>query len=323
MGKAAMSQTQKCIPLTACTNQQLYLNAAEVLSITNKRLYRENRIYRCRLTLRASGITTANENMMGEVYTINNTWTNRKAYAMAMTAWLQAHKDEAKVLKEHGLKAARWRDFKTSLGATNGRLGPMGPKWDASQNLFTHEDLTPTSGNFDWEKATVMMGLPNGTNLEQGFNWLASAGNNFNMVQQLQRIYDVGSEPDASESITMPYDELNLSEDALQDVEMDNLRLDGSKPPYDKEQVDNILAHVGTLGTTLVPSVGASDNLEHMLLQTPWFDAPAGFIILDGPLFADLAGMELCLEVAPGSYKGVDAPQYVDVYKTKDGLKAR
>jgi hypothetical protein len=317
MGKAAMTQTQRCLPLAATTNQQLHIDVAQALSVANKRLYRQNRIYRCRLTLRPSYLTGATEGFTGEVYALNNTWTNRKAYAMAMKAWLDAHEDEVAQMKELGVKGiGKWRDFKTKLGATNGYVGPIGPKFDSTANLFVQEALTPAASNFDWDASTVEITTAAGVVQEFGFNWLASSGNNFNIVEQMARVYDVQTTPHEPSPFNTPYDSITADTDDLSDMEFDNLQDHGQLPPYDTEAVDNVLAHVGTLGTRFVdPAQAGNDGFEMSMLDTGWFDAPCGFIILDGGLFSDLANMDLCLEVAYGSYKGVDAPQFVSLTK--------
>ena len=314
-----MANTQRCVPLGATTNQSMFFDIAEILSICNKRLYRQNRIYRARLTLRPSYLSGANEGMKGDVHVLNNTWTNRQAYAMAMTAWLDAQEDEVQLLKSRGLPMAKWRDFKTKLGATNGRVGPVGPKWDATFNTMTIESLTPGTGNYDWDPSTVAVDLITGET-EFGFNWLAAAGNNFNIVEQMGRVYNVQQEPDTAFDFNTPYDELTKYEAQITDIEFEGLLEDGNEPPYDKNNVDNVLAHVGTLGTTFVdPAQAGNDGFEHSVFDTGWFDAPCGFVILDGPLFAELQSMDLCLEVAVGDYKGVKAPEFVTI--TKKGGK--
>lgn len=316
MGKAAMTNTQRCLPLEATTNMQMHIDVAQALSVANKRLYRQNRIYRCRLTLRPSFLSGATEGFTGEVYTLNNTWTNRKAYAMAMKAWLDAHEDEVEQMKSLGVKGiGKWRDFKTKLGATNGYVGPIGPKFNAATNSFEMEALTPTASNFDWDASTVEIQLPSGT-AEFGFNWLAMAGNNYNIVEQMSRIYDVQTVPSEPSPFNTPYDSITADTDELSDIEFDNLQDHGQLPPYDIEAVDNVLAHVGTLGSRFVdPAQTGNDGFEMAMLDTGWFDAPCGFIILNGDLFGDLSDMDLCLEVAHGSYKGVDAPQFVSLTK--------
>jgi len=313
------ANTQRCIPLGNVTNTQLYMDVAEILSIVNKRLYRQNRIYRCRLTLRPSFMASDTEGFTGDVYTLNNTWTNRRAYAMAMQAWLEAQESELALLKERGLPVAKWRDFKTSLGATNGRVSPVGPKYNPTTNLFEVEDLTPGTGNYDWDKSTVAVeNLLIGGQTEFGFNWLASAGNNFNIIEQMGRLYNVQQEPDTAFDFDTPYDELTVYSTDIQDIEFEGLLEDGNEPPYDKDNVDNVLAHVATMGSMIEATAEAGvtgDAYEALMLDTGWFDAPCGFIILNGGLWADLAEMDLCLEVAVGDYKGVNATEFVTITK--------
>lgn len=307
-----MMNTQRCIPLSAPGDNTVFFDIAECLSITNRRLYRQNRVYRARLKLRASYLDGANEGFTGEVYTINNTWLNRKAYGMAKAVWDKAHADEIASMKASGLNAvARWRDFKTKLGATNGRIGPVGPKYDAVANDFVVEELTPTATNYDWDASTVVKHDFAGSEIEFGFNWLAAAGNNFNIIEQVQRVYDVQETPNSPVEYNTPYDSVVVNSTELIDIEFDNVMEDGHMPPYDKENVDNVLAHVATIGSKFVdPAEQGNDGHEIMMLDTGWFDAPCGFVILDGPLFSDLHTMDLCIEVASGDYKGVKAPQF-------------
>lgn len=319
MARKTEQQTQRCLPLEAMTNQRSFIDVAEILSITNKRLYRQNRVYRCRVTLRPTFLSGATEGFTGEVYALNNTWTNRRAYAMAMQAWLDAQEDEVQLMKSRGLPMAKWRDFKTKLGTADTRVGPMGPKYNSTTNVYEMDSLTPTAGNYDWDASTVSVDLITGPT-EYGFNWLASAGNNFNIIEQFSRIYNVQQQPDTAFDFNTPYDELEVYTNRVTDIEFEGLQEDGNEPPYDKNIVDNVLAHVGTLGSVFVdPAAAGNDGYELTMMDTGWFDAPCGFIIFNGGLFADLNDMDLCIEVAVGDYKGVKAPEFVTI--TKKGGK--
>lgn len=281
-------------------------------------MYRQNRVYRCRLVMRPSAVKGNTEGFVGEVLALNNTWTNRRSYAMAMEQWFKAHADEVKLMKSKGLSMASWRDFKTKLGATNGRITAMAHKYNPSSQLFEMEDLTPAAGNYDWDASTVAVSHVSGIPVEYGFNWLASDGNNFNIVEQMKRIYNVQQSPDTAFDYDLPYDSLQVNSTEIDDIEFEGLQEDGNEPPYDKNNVDNILAHIGTLGSFMTDSsnpAATTGEYEGIMTSTPWFDAPCGFIILNGPLFADLADMDLCLEVATGTYKGVKAPQFVSISK--------
>lgn len=323
---ARLPNTQRCIPLGDIDNQTKYLDVAELLSITNRRMYRQNRVYRCRLVVKPTAITSATEGFSGTVMAINNTWANRRAYAMAMEQWLKAHQDEVKLMKDKGLSFAKWRDFKTKLGATNGRISPIGHKYNSSTQDFVHEALTPAAGNYDWDASTVAVSHVSGIPVEFGFNWLASDGNNFNIVEQADRIYNIQQSPDTAFDYDLPYDSLQVNSTEIDDIEFEGLQEDGNEPPYDKNILNNILAHVGTLGSMMTDSsnpAATTGEYESMMLKTPWFDAPCGFVILDGAFFADLQDMDICLEVMTGDYKGVKAPQFVDITKVKGEYKCR
>lgn len=255
------------------------------LSLANRRLYRQMRTYKCKVTI---DLTDFTPDTPVAIYAIAPTWYNYGAMKTAKNMYDAAVED---IADEFG--TSKWNDFRlNTLTGINGgaaRLTPVGRNYAVNQQYQEYQ-----LGVGEYENTEVVD--------ESG-------------VSHEFTIYDPTNA--TNWSIWQEYDNLNKPEPRDPDsaaipgyaglvpaFNIDNvteLQANGNFPPYDPNSIPNgVFMQVGLLEIT----TGGAQKLT-----TGWFDAPLGHILMYG-FVADLAdGIPgVVLEVAEGDYKGVEAP---------------
>lgn len=261
--------------------QHMYIQLDRLLSGVNHRLYRQGMCYRA--TLRVNGISA--ENNIIDVFTIQNTWMFRKAYALARQMYdrSQAHEKEA------GVKPSRWLDFRVK------------PHVSGVANTFAqahrYDALGATSvcGNDEYQISSVH--LKNDT--EREFHVAGpSTSTSWGIIAEYDRASDTETDDGSISPAPLPYYDLY---DDLQYQEAATMVADANEPPYDADRLksDQVWVKQGTLQITN----------SGTYRDTITVDAPLGLILVKNRGVDHLlqAGYNFDVECHPGNYKGVHA----------------
>jgi hypothetical protein len=265
-------------------NATMLVRVDRELSRVNKRLYRQSRVPSCKISLDAN--VAAGQGI--DVYVLRDTWMNMKAYQMAKKVFDENSKQEMSMLAK-GNKA-RWNDFRVNMGLSS----------FAELDAVIEGETTSTKmfGVGEYELSEVA----DAAGTAQTFRWLGSGANTFNIVDEYDRTGDTAQQPTFAQT-GVAYDGL---EDELDDSQVEHLSGDGNLPPYDGRVMENdVLVRVARL---------VNDGTGTSKLSTGFFNAPAGFIVLEGVGGGTSVTLDsaITLEVQAGDYKGVKAPSYLE-----------
>ena len=264
-------------------NATMLVRVDRELSRVNHRLYRQSRVPSCKITL--DGTIAAGYAV--DVYVLRDTWMNQKAYHLAKEMFDENSVEE---LEQLGASRARWNDFRVNLGLSS----------------FAELDAVIEDGQ---GSATQLFGIgeytmsevTNAAGTASTFRWIGTGSNTFNIIDE----YDQTGNTDATPSIpvtAVAYDGLT---DEVDDNQMSHLASDGNNPPYSNSVIENdVLVRVARLYND-----GGTNKLS-----TGFFNAPCGFIVLQGTGGATSVSLDsaITLEVQGGDYKGIKAPSYLE-----------
>lgn len=284
--------TALTIPMygSGASARTLTVQAANLLSQTNMRLYRQSMNYKVKISLTDQ---RSEKDELFQIFTLPNTWLTNGAVKHAFRMYKLAMHDE---LKQTGGKSAKWHDFRISASDADGTdtaaraLGFDGNSWNllASQADNSLSMITPDSGD-----------------TEVGFHAVGNKANSFNIITEyVKHILSKGEQAQASVG-PQSYEGLIDSADDL-----DNLMERGDLPPYDADFAGWAGDASADSNTTLQYQDTLfvdSDGSQRMVSKT--FDAPLGLVWIyaaDEDL-AYTGNPQFTLHVSPGKYKGVDA----------------
>lgn len=266
-------------------NATMLVRVDRELSRVNHRLYRQSRVPSCKISLDAN--VAAGQGI--DVYVLRDTWMNQKAYQMAKKVFDENSKQENAMIAK-GTKA-RWNDFRVNIGiASFAELDAVNEDGQSAP--------TKLFGVGEYELSEVS----DAAGTAQTFRWIGTGANTFNIIDQ----YDISGNTNAVPTnalANVPYDGL---EDEFDDTQILHLTSDGDVPPYDRTTIDNhVLVRVARL---------VNDGTGTSKLSTGFFNAPCGFIILEGVGGGTSVTLDsaITLEVQAGDYKGVKAPSYLE-----------
>jgi hypothetical protein len=261
--------------------QFAYIQIDRLLSGVNHRLYRQGMCYRA--TIRANGIGVDPNKL--EIFTIQNTWMFRKAYAMARAMYNKSQADE----KAAGIKPSRWLDFRvkpSDVGVGNQNCTAV---------RFSRSGTTSACGNDEYQMSSVH--LKNDTEREFHVEG-ASTSSSWGIIAEYDRQADTETEDGSIAPAALPYYDLF---DDLQYQEAGTMIADANDPPYDADRLksDQVWVKQGVLQATS----GGSYR------DTVTVDAPLGLILVRNVAVDHLlqSGYKLDVECHPGDYKGVHA----------------
>jgi len=262
------------------------IEVPRALSLVNRRMYRQTRVYRCKLSL----ATKASDVSEIPVYALANNWYVRKSIALARDMFNVAVKEE-----RAQVGSARWNDFRIKAELEKGGI--------AANNLFPQ--LTEMGG-------LNIQTLGYGTGGEYNYSEVEdTAGNakNFTIATQTNATqrYNIFEEwekmgPNTAESpLGTSLGGYDLIDGSFEAAEVEELLDKGNLPPYDALTTGTppVWVKVGTLYVDTTS--GASQ------MSTGFFEAPLGLIwmpTLAIPTPSDEES-DLILECAAGDYKGV------------------
>ena len=259
-------------------------DCGKLLSIANRRLYRQGKMYHAKIDLDVD--FTVDADIEFEVYALVNNWDIQRAYALARATYDRAMQDEAGVLRNN---VARWSDFRVNHGVTGAS--------DLDPVYFELGSLAATIQNHgEHELSEVDVGGTSTT-----FAWASGIANSLDMIAEWQKAGQVSQTPSGGSS-SAAYDGVNS--DDLSNTEMVDLREKGDLPPYKQTSSAQVWVRVGTLyyRPAATPTVMAGMTRT----STGFFEAPCGLIALKST-GADLSNGSVRLTVKSGDYKGVSA----------------
>lgn len=267
-----LRQTQVGKPLSP-TQPNSLVRVDKIMSEMNRRLYRQHKIYRCKLSI-SDDDSTVNQ----EVWALAPTWWVINSIRKAKAHFDQAMKDE---MAQGG--TGRYYDFRISLGRTD---------WDGLAGLYQN----PGSGidGYITEGEYVYSDVRCADNNDRVFALTgASSTSQYNIFTEYDRM---------GQAIVLPADVSNQGgyTDLIESIDNENVQHltgDGNSPPYDADDFPSLCwVKVGHL---------LRDADGSQTLSTGYFDAPLGMIWL--PNHDVATNLHLDLEVQKGDYKGLCA----------------
>lgn len=260
------------------------IRADRVLSAINHRLYRQSRLYNCKVDIDAN----AQDSTVVTVWALADTWYTQKAYQLAYETFLENSKEENSQLKT---TKARWNDFRVDHGLSGFTdMLPAGATTPGGGLAF----YGVSNAEYEISQVHDVSGTSN------TFRWTGSGAGTWNVIDEYDRTGNTDQLP-TTVTGTVAYDGLTDEHDSGQ---MDHLSDDGNVPPYNRTGLEN---YVWIKVATLVVSHNDTDKLS-----TGYFKAPCGLIAITSstPLVDNQTVLNL--EVKAGDYKGVGAPTYLD-----------
>lgn len=267
------------------------------LSGLNRRLYRQNRVYRVKVDM-IQPITASNA---VDVYRLRNTFMLQRGYELAMESWNESFENAEEVVKDANV--ARWRDFRIDTISFPGdtKINPLTLKAQGPKVLSEPVVIDEWNTSLAWNTA--------GASRDFG---LISDSNTFGIIHEYDKQGKVQAAPSTS-TTEAAYGELKAD---LDNAEVMSLQADGNFPPYDADS-STPLSVLEYVGTVYVDSNGQGK------LSTGYFDAPLGVVYLFGGgqkvnsiyLSDDTSTQTNMFKISAqkGDYKGVAAHEFVDV----------
>jgi len=263
----------------------------KALSGLNRRLYRQNRVYRVKVDV------TGDKSQVVDVFRLRNTFMLQRGYQEAMKAWEESFQLAEDRVKDTSL--ARWRDFRIDLTAH------VGDSEHPAKNLRSTGTGTSLQNLVIDSYGPSSSFKPDGTQMDFG---IKSDPNTFDIITEYNKMGKVSTSPSGA-TTEAAYEELSAE---LNDAEVAALQTEGSQPPYDADDLHplDVLEYVGTV--YLEGDVGTQK------LSTGYFDAPLGAVYLRGT-FGTVSSIDsgtrniMKISVQKGDYKGVAAHDFVEV----------
>ncbi len=292
---------------TGSTQDSHYLDIAKLLSQTNRRLYRQGKVYRVKsITVVNSGL-----DFQLRVAGVPNTWVSRNAWKRGKKAW---DKMNSMALEDTGSSLPRWHDFKVFL--STGMTG------DADQvNCIDVNGNASTAGEWNYSEYVSPDGGTGSDTFMAYFlgDHTGSAGSRtfIGLIQSYAESRStVGDEPAGQDTDGDDDPLANLFDDGTHvDEILAELQVNNDQPPY---------AGSGASSTTGDEYPGAGDNMPSAVVfgitsatdiaggspvgRIGSFDAVCGLIEFETTAGSDQS-IELLIELAPGDYKGVHAEE--------------
>jgi hypothetical protein len=274
-------------------------DVAKGLSGTNRRLYRQNRVYR----VKVDSVGASKTFNPIDVYVLKDSFMLQRGYALAMEEWNKSFDEAREVTKEANV--GRWRDFRIDLRpyTTDIEANPQMLRNFGGKALSSDVVIDEWSKSFSWTTAGSSRDFA-----------LFEDSNTFGIIHEYDKKGLVQSSPSTA-STEAAYVDLTAD---LDNDEVFNLQVDGNQPPYDADSSSptNFLRYVGTI-------YADPDNANKS--STGYFDAPLGavYIVGEGSTVPSIYRADsvndrpelFSVTVQKGDYKGVAAHEYVEAKK--------
>lgn len=264
------------------------INLDKSLAVLNKRLYRQNKVYTCKVN------TNSMTDQLLHVFRLRDTWMLKNAYKLAKQVYDDSFKDAMKHISKSQI--ARWRDFKIDCrpNAETVPVQTVAYRYDQTLNALVSTTMSPD----EYQPSTIYNSAGNGVIFGLG-------AANKNIITEYDKTGKVTTDPAETVS-TAAYEDM-ISD--LDDSEIQTLSTQGNAPPYDADDSDEsqILEYVGSICVNQISGI--------QKLSTGWFEAPLGVVFIRGNqssagrVESDLGHFQVT--VKEGDYKGVHAEDYV------------
>lgn len=262
------------------------------LSALNRRLYRQNKVYRVKLDV------TGQLEQTIDVYRLRNTFMLQRGYELAMQEWNKSYEEAAEVVKEN--VRARWRDFRIDVTPHVSDVNAI------PRNLRSSGTGVSVQSVVIDQFSTSLSYTPSGASRDFG---IKSDANTFDIITEYNKVGKVQDSPTGT-TTEAAYEELQTD---LNDAMVARLQSEGNNPPYDADDHHplDVLEYVGTI---YIDADGATKS------TTGFFDAPLGAVFVSGKpgVINSINGGErnlYKLTVQKGQYKGVAAHDFVTPMK--------
>ncbi len=280
------------------------------LNNVNRRLYRQHKVYRCKVSLSNinEDVTPAPAGGPLNVYALRNTWQTRKAISLAKEIYDAAVKEERAVVG-----ASRWHDFRIATASIDGFASPIMYPLAVSgsgKRLLTEGTIADGEYELSAVETTDAAGAPESKvfTLKNGTTVGA-----YSIWEEYQKM---GPTTDESPLFVSPGGYDRATGDSFEDENVQDLLNKGNLPPYDAGSLRLTPTSSGGMFVK-VGQIGRSNSADtgSLRLSTDYFDAPLGLIVVtNAPLayagedeIIDINLQSLEIEVAAGDYKGVMA----------------
>nr|AGA18465.1 hypothetical protein [uncultured marine virus] len=261
---------------------KLQVSADQLLSKTNRRLYRQSRYYDMKLDLDPNATRSI------DVFVLSDSWMVERSLKMGYAMYLENSMDERERLKGNAI--ARWSDFRVLSGANITIANPL-----QYSQFFVPDELA--NGNFE---DTIVV---DAAGTSKFFSWGPATASRYSLLEEYDKAGNASVSPEISTG-DMPYDNLQADDSAAM---ANTLQTFGSKPPYDRTGVN--------AGEAWVKIATLQANTQAQKLSTGFFTAPCGIVLLQDaidPTAAPVAEGDLQWTVKSGDYKGVHAPSMLE-----------
>lgn len=283
---------------TAPASGNTIIQVDKCLQITNRRIYRQHKVYRARVGIDASALSGAPGGRV-QIFALKNNWANRKAFALAKEMYDKAVSEERAQVGN-----ARWHDFRiSSAGAFDNAAGslPVSTAVAGTRN-------TITLGNGEYADTFVTTTNSAGVAQDKIFDLRPSSSSTTYSV--FLEFANNGPRTPTDPGAVSPGGYERVSGTSYEDGNVQDLLDNGNFPPYDTTGNQSVLSGGPwvKVGELFHNANGAS------VLRTDYFDAPLGMIVAVGATgildtSTDLSEVDglLNVEVKEGDYKGVAA----------------
>lgn len=297
---------------TPGTETSHYIDLAKDISAINRRLYRQGKVYQV-----ANISITSRDTVDGLVSfsTAPDTWVTRAAWKRGLELY-QKMNEKVLDMPGSGTRKSRYHDFKVYLTndhrtssnlprpVDNGNNMAAEGEWEYSD--FTSPDGSTGADNF---YAHLLGGHFGSAGTRTSVGLVYSYGESRTTVQRASPLSDEDGSDDPL---------LNLFDDGTQIDEIaENLKADGDKPPYAHSTAGNP-DDVGEFypgATNNMPKpvvnrlagIGQQGGVSAPTVMLPGFTAMCGLIELEVQSALANDVLDITIEIAPGSYKGVAA----------------
>jgi len=259
---------------------KLQISVEQLLSKTNRRLYRQSRYYEMKLDLDPNATSAT------DVFVLADTWMVERALKMGYDMYLENSADERARIKESNI--ARWEDFRVLSGANITIANPL---------QYNHTQ-TPDELN-DGEFLTTL--VRDSAGAARSFTWGSPSSSRYSLLEEYDKAGNSQPSPDTSTG-DMPYDNLMADNNA----DMANaLQTIGNLPPYDANGV--------AAGKTWIKICTLDATSQAQKLSSGYFCAPCGIVLLQNHIPTNpVVESDIQWTVKAGDYKGVHAPSMVE-----------
>ncbi len=280
------------------------IQVPDMLMRANRRQYTQCRAYDFRLKIGSHNSATEK---IYEVYTLSNAWWVKKSIEYAKAVYLNATKDERKLL---GKSKAKWNDFiitGSEIGAASNHSDLYQYSPATSGDDMTAAEVATDETLYESQAAgsDVEADQDIGAETTYGFTWAATdvtgTVRSYNIFDQYLLSRDT-SDPAISAGNGPYRDLLDVDHVAINDMKQD-----GDLAPFDIDAFPS--------AWVLADTLKHDQNSLHGSIRSKRITAPLGIVIvkkLNGSGGEDnLSGTEkFLLHVMKGKYKGVHAPAY-------------